>query len=96
MFVKDIFDKLQDSSNIDLRKDLIFKLGITKGNYDVMLQRNSISFKNMEKIINFCAKNHIDLNYIFLEDESKKKVNMEQKLSYLESELNQLRKEIRV
>lgn len=97
MDVKKIFSKLKIESKLDSYANLYKELDLNVGSANSAIKRNSISGALLEKIIYFCAKKSIDLNYIFLgENELKKKANVVQKLNYIESEIHQIRQEIRV
>ena len=99
--VKSVFENLKEYGNFSTIKAMIDELDMSRDTYGSCIKQNSLSIKTLSKIVEFCAKNNIDLNSIFLdvsEFKEKKKVNVNvvEKLNYLESEINQLRREIRV
>ena len=97
--VKSVFKNLKEYGNFSTIKMMIDTLEMSRDTHGSCIRQNSLSIKTLSKIVEFCAKNKIDLNHIFLntsETEAKKKVNVVQEINRIESEIHQLRKEIRV
>lgn len=93
--IKKIFNTLRNENNSNIQT-LLDELDINRSSYNTSVRNNSLNTSALSKIVDFCAKKNIDLNYVFLDEEIVKKTNIAQKINLIQRELTQLKKEISV
>ena len=70
MNTKEIWNNLKFYGRYNTYKELLVDIEIDRGVYNNTIQKNSMSFKVINKIVSFCTIKKLDLNKIFVQEES--------------------------